>query len=132
MKYDFECLPEPNGSGMNPYRIELPWPPSVNTYWRNIGGRAIISKGGREYRRVAEVAVLVAGGRRNLIGALSVSILAYPPDRRRRDLDNTLKAPLDVLARCGVYEDDSQIARLLIERMAVSKPGRLVIEIVEL
>ena len=75
---------------------------------------------------------MVAGGRRNLIGALSVSILAYPPDRRRRDLDNTLKAPLDVLARCGVYEDDSQIARLLIERMAVSKPGRLVIEIVEL
>ena len=30
--------------------ITLPWPPSVNTYWRNFDGRMIISARGREYR----------------------------------------------------------------------------------
>lgn len=114
------------------YRIELPWPPSVNRYWRSIGNRAIISRQGREYRQSVELAVLIAGGRRNLLGSLSVSIWAYPPDKKRRDLDNTLKAPLDALARCGVYEDDSQIDRLLIERMKPCKPGRLLIEIEEI
>ena len=116
---------------MKPYRIVLPWPPSVNRYWRNIGTRAIISRAGRDYRQSVEIAVLIAGGRRNMAGVLSVSILAYPPDKRRRDLDNLLKAPLDALAKCGVYEDDSQIGRLLIERMSASKPGKLVIEILE-
>lgn len=117
---------------MKPYRIELPWPPSVNRYWRNIGTRAIISKPGRQYRQSVQVAVLIAGGRRNMLGSLSVRILAYPPDKRRRDLDNVLKAPLDALAKCGVYDDDSQISKLSIERMGPTKPGRLLIEIIEI
>jgi len=129
MKYDFECIPEP--SGRNPYRIELPWPPTVNMYWRNIGTRAIISKSGRQYRQAVHVAVLIAGGRRNMLGSLSVKILAYPPDKRRRDIDNILKAPLDALAKCGVYEDDSQICKLSIERMKSTKPGCLWVEITE-
>lgn len=116
---------------MTPYRIELPWPPSVNMYWRNIGGRAIISRKGREYRQSVELAVLLSGGRRNLQGDLAVVIIATPPDRRRRDLDNLLKGPLDGLAKAGVYEDDFQIARLSIERVKPSKPGKLVIEITE-
>jgi crossover junction endodeoxyribonuclease RusA len=130
MKYDFECQVEV--PGMKPYRIELPWPPSVNSYWRNIGSRAIISKPGRQYRQAVQVAVLIAGGRRNMLGSLSVRILAYPPDKRRRDLDNVLKAPLDALAKCGVYEDDSQISKLSIERMGPTKPGCLLVEIVEI
>jgi Holliday junction resolvase RusA-like endonuclease len=28
----------------------LPWPPSVNTNWRTVNGRMIISAKGREYR----------------------------------------------------------------------------------
>ena len=117
---------------MKPYLIELPWPPSVNTYWRSVGGRAIISKSGREYRQSVELAVLIAGGRRNLLGSLSVRIIATPPDNRRRDLDNLLKGPLDGLAKAGVYEDDFQIDKLSIERVKPSKPGKLLIEIVEI
>ncbi len=130
MKYDFESQVEV--PARKPYRIVLPWPPSVNRYWRNIGTRAIISRAGREYQQSVELAVLIAGGRRNMAGVLSVSILAYPPDKRRRDLDNLLKAPLDALAKSGVYEDDSQIDELIVRRLKPSKPGRLVIEIVEL
>lgn len=130
MKYDFECQVEV--PDMKPYRIELPWPPSVNHYWRHVGARTLISKAGREYRQSVELAVLIAGGRRNLLGRLSLRIAASPPDLRRRDLDNVLKAPLDALAKCGVYEDDSQIDELIVRRLKPSKPGRLVIEIMEL
>lgn len=47
---------------------------------------------------------------------LSLSILAYPPDRRKRDLDNILKSLLDALMHARVYSDDSQIDRLSIMR----------------
>jgi crossover junction endodeoxyribonuclease RusA len=130
MKYDFECQVE--APARRPYTIELPWPPSVNTYWRHVGARMLISKPGRQYRQSVELAVLIAGGRRNLLGRLSLQIAATPPDNRRRDLDNVLKAPLDALAKSGVYEDDSQIDELVIRRLKPSKPGRLVIEIREL
>lgn len=47
---------------------------------------------------------------------LKVDIIAYPPDKRRRDLDNLLKAPQDSLQHAGVFHDDSQIADLRIRR----------------
>ena len=37
-------------------------------------------------------------------------IEAWMPDKRVRDLDNLLKAPLDALTRAGFWVDDSQIA----------------------
>ncbi len=130
MKYDFECQVEV--PARKPYRIELPWPPTMNTYWRRVGARTLLSRKGREYRQLVELAVLIAGGRRNLRGRLSLFISATPPDDRKRDLDNVLKAPLDAMAKSGVYEDDSQIDELIVRRLKPSKPGRLVIEIVEL
>lgn len=130
MKYDFESQVEV--PARKPYRIELPWPPSVNTYWRHNRGRTHISKAGREYRQSVELAVLIAGGRRNMTGRLSLSMAATPPDKRKRDLDNICKGVLDSLAKSGVYEDDSQIDELIVRRLKPSKPGRLVIEIVEL
>jgi crossover junction endodeoxyribonuclease RusA len=114
-----------------PYSIELPWPPSVNAYWRNVNGKSLISRAGRQYRQAVQAAVLVAGGRKDLLGLLSVSIIAVPPDARRRDIDNVLKAPLDGLAKAGVYDDDFQIIRLSIERVKPSKPGCLMITITE-
>jgi crossover junction endodeoxyribonuclease RusA len=57
---------------------------------------------------------------------------AFPPDRRRRDLDNLPKAVLDSLAHAGVYEDDSQIDLLIIRRCDPIKGGKLKIRISEL
>lgn len=50
-----------------------------------------------------------------LSGAVSLSLDCYPPDRRRRDIDNILKCLLDSLVNAGVLEDDSLIRRLLME-----------------
>lgn len=112
------------------YEIELPWPPSVNAYWRTPkgAGRPIISERGREYR--TRVIDLIYQARLpKLTGELRCEIEAFPPDRRKHDLDNLLKATLDALAHGGLYADDSQIKRLVIEERAVTAPGILLIRI---
>jgi crossover junction endodeoxyribonuclease RusA len=117
----------------NPINITLAWPPSVNRIWRCVGGRVLLSADGRAYRQTVAVAVLEQRGSGDpLAGRLSMTIEAYPPDRRRRDLDNLLKAILDSLEHAGiVYCNDAQIDHLSIHRCAVEKPGRLEIQIWE-
>jgi len=56
-------------------------------------------------------------------GRLSVRIEAYPPDKRKRDLDNLPKAPLDALTISGLWKDDSQIDELHIVRCSVVSAG---------
>jgi crossover junction endodeoxyribonuclease RusA len=90
--------------------LELPYPPSVNHYWRHVGPRVLVSRDGRAYQR----AVMLACGRQQGYGMsrLAVTVDAYPPDRRRRDLDNLGKALFDALGKAGLYHDDSQIRDL--------------------
>jgi len=110
--------------------LVLPWPPSVNTYFRSIviGGsvRVLISKRGREYRHEVQAAVWKRyGALRPTRARLAVAIEAFPPDRRARDLDNLFKSVLDSCTHAGVWQDDSQIDFLAIYRRGVSSPGRL-------
>lgn len=107
----------------------LPWPPSINHYWRNVGLKVLISRKGREYRKEVAGIVLASRPRRTLEGRLAVDIRLYPPDRRRRDIDNTLKAILDSLEAAGIYVDDSQIDKLTVERLAVRSPGTVAVGI---
>ena len=117
--------------------ITLPWPPSVNTYWRHVVEKygtkvkVLISEEGRAYRRV--VAKEVMAQRMLAYGdeRLHVHIRAFPPDRRPRDLDNILKAVLDSLEHAGVYPSDSQIDVLTVWREPVEKPGRVVVSVME-
>ena len=104
--------------------FELPYPPSVNHYWRRVGTRTLISRGGRAFRQ-AVCAILAADGVRPLAGPLAVQVMVYPPDNRRRDIDNVQKALLDALAHGGAYHDDSQIARLTVERQHVVPGGKV-------
>jgi crossover junction endodeoxyribonuclease RusA len=111
-------------------RYELPFPPSVNHYWRRVGNKTIISKEGREYRDAAVREISLREHDRMFPDEeLDVSIMAVFPDNRRRDIDNLLKATLDAMSHAGVYLDDSQIKRLSIEHIGTHKPGRLYISI---
>ncbi|XZE56685.1 RusA family crossover junction endodeoxyribonuclease [Planctomycetaceae bacterium SH139] len=99
------------------HKLKLPYPPSVNRYWRHVGPRVLVSKEGREYR--TKVGVYLNNKKiEPLTGDLIVDIKLEPPDRRRRDVDNVLKAMLDSLQSGGAFHDDSQIVRLTIEKHA--------------
>jgi crossover junction endodeoxyribonuclease RusA len=110
----------------------LPWPPSVNHYWRHNRGIIHISREGVQYRDMVAEEVLLSWFRKTYMGRLDVMIFAYPPDRRKRDLDNILKATLDALGAAGVYQDDAQIDVLSIRRMDVDKPkGHIFVRVME-
>lgn len=115
----------------------LPWPPSTNTYWRHpsrgpLAGRHLISAKGRAYRQEILACTLNSKPDKSLSGRLAIQIIAFPPDHRKRDLDNVLKSLLDALTHSKVIEDDGLIDRLVIEREAVSPPGRISVTIKEL
>jgi crossover junction endodeoxyribonuclease RusA len=96
--------------------LTLPWPPAANNLHAVVRGRKVLSKAGRMYREL--VALRVLEQKTPSFGALplTVQIDAHMPDKRRRDLDNILKAALDSLTRAGVWDDDSQIHHLSIRR----------------
>lgn len=61
-----------------------------------------------------------------------MKIYAMPPDRRRRDIDNLLKACFDSITHAGIWQDDSQVDRIEIERGDIISGGALMIEIREI
>ena len=101
----------------NPIALELPWPPSINNYWRRNGNRYFINPKGMEYRNLIIYKTNAYRGTFNKHDRISMEVLAYPPDRRRRDLDNLFKCLGDSLQHAHVYPDDSQIDHLSIRRM---------------
>ncbi len=106
------------------FEVELPWPPSINHYWRHVGYRTLISREGRKFRdRV--VAILAAKRCVPLRGPLAMELAVHPPDQRRRDIDNLFKSILDALQHGGAYVDDSQIIDLH-ARKREPKPGGIV------
>jgi crossover junction endodeoxyribonuclease RusA len=108
-------------------QVSIPFPPSVNHYWRHVGGRVYISDRGMAYRQAVGFACL---GMQPLTGEVAVIIEVTAPDRRRRDLDNLLKASLDALSG-WLWHDDAQIADLHIRwaRERVKKPGALKVSV---
>jgi len=117
---------------MNEYRIDLPWPPSVNTYWRHSRGRHHISEKGIKYRQAVIDIILQQDLDITTSARLKISISAHVPDRRRRDLDNLQKAVFDSLVHAGFMVDDEQIDDFRVKRESMEKGGRLEILITEL
>lgn len=112
------------------WSVTLPWPPSTNRIWRNVAvsgkPRTLLSQEGRRYRKAAADACLLAKlAGLQISDRLALRLVVQAPDRRARDLDNTVKAVQDALTHAGVWLDDSQIDRLLVERGPVVKGGRV-------
>ena len=116
-------------------QLALPWPPSVNRYWRSVpmgrgrGVRVLISREGRADRREAVARLARFRSRRPLCGRLDVRVELCAPTRRALDIDNRLKALLDAMQHAGVYRDDGQIDRLLVERGPVTRGGLVRVQI---
>ena len=84
-----------------------------------------MSTRGREYKEAAKWRIFSQGRYEQIKGDVSLFIRAYPPDKRKRDIDNILKPLLDVLTTAGIYKDDSQVTDLRIQKFNPSKPGRV-------
>jgi crossover junction endodeoxyribonuclease RusA len=113
---------------VNSYR--LPYPPTMNTYWRKYRGRITLSARGRQYKR--DVQAVVGPQPPRLVGPLAVTLSVWLPDRRKRDLDNLIKPVLDACTAAGVWIDDSQVAALSIARLGVRKPGATILQVSEM
>lgn len=56
---------------------------------------------------------------------LQLTLLIYPPDEKKRDIDNVCKAICDALQFAGIYTDDFKIWVLHVERREVRKGGEV-------
>lgn len=111
-------------------RFNFPWPPSVNKYYRRHGHIMHVSSKGTKYHK--DIRAIIGDTFPTLTGRLAVEIHAYPPDRRKRDIDNLFKALLDSMQKAGVYADDNQIDLLTISRHHRIDDGMVVVNVEEI
>lgn len=102
--------------------ITLPYPPSVNRYWRMVSGHMTLSSEARQYKEQVGWLCNVAG-MQPADGPVSLRISVYRP-QRRGDLDNTLKALLDALSG-HAYVDDAQVVEIHAWRFDDGKDPRV-------
>ena len=111
--------------------MRLPFPPSLNHYWRKDRNGMHISDEGRKYVAIIQQLALLNGRgdtERYLRvyrtpepkQRLKVRAVFFCPDNKKRDLDNMFKVIFDCLTKAKVWGDDSQVfdlnARKLMKR----------------
>ena len=94
----------------------LSWPPSTNAIWRSYNGRNILSKEARAWREAAYIE-LVEQAATPVHGPVEVWIELCSPTRRKFDLDNRVKAVLDLISRAGIIDDDNNT---VLQKLTVS------------
>lgn len=98
-------------------RFRFPMPPSVNSMYRTVRGRPILSKGYRAWREEATQAAQGVSYDKAGSAPVSVFVRLYAASRRRYDIDNRAKSVLDLLQALEVFDDDSQVERLHLRKM---------------
>ncbi len=90
-----------------------------------------MSREGRDYKKTVCYSVLISTKKTfKDSDRLGIHIKAYPPDRRKRDLDNICKLVFDSLQTAGVFKNDEQFDSIFIERhYDIEKKGTLGIQI---
>ena len=112
--------------------FELPFPPSMNTMWRNFRGRTVLSKAGKVFREEVQEIVINQNIPKFGDRKLKVTMILRPRDKRKTDIDNRIKAVLDALEHAGVFDDDFQVDHLQMIRGEPLKGGLLHVVIEEL
>lgn len=108
----------------------LPFPPSANVYWRmdKRFGRMYPSAKAKKYRKEIQKQMRsVAFGSVRL----QVSMMLHAPTKRKYDIDNRIKVLLDALEFAGVFNDDEQVDKLVVERGRVRPEDDGVLVVIE-
>jgi crossover junction endodeoxyribonuclease RusA len=114
--------------------LVLPWPPSLNSIWRAVGGRVKLSEKARAYKlRCANA--LPTGRVVPFTGRLAVTMTLNPPEKLDGvvwDLANREKLLFDTLTEQRVWVDDGQIDALAFMRGVPGGAGCVELAIQEL
>jgi crossover junction endodeoxyribonuclease RusA len=106
--------------------IALPLPTSTNSAYRNVRGRGRVkTQRANEWTRKAILSLTKQG----LVGwklppmrpPYRATLELYFETRRKSDIANREKLPIDLLVSMGLIEDDSLIDEMIIRRMGLDK-----------
>lgn len=103
--------------------LNLPLPPSVNSYWGFSGHRRFLTKEANSFKRAVADYVLEYRVPKLAKARLEFTVTLHFKDRRANDIDNRVKALWDALVNANVFDDDSQIDILIVNRGAIKKGG---------
>lgn len=97
--------------------LSLPYPVSVNAMYANAPGRGRVKT--ERYKTWLNAAgwALKSARPSKVAGAYTLEITLFQSDKRKRDLDNTVKAISDLLVTHQLVEDDSLCTRLVVQRV---------------
>ncbi len=115
---------------MSDYSIVMPWPPSLNGYWKPYKNRLIISKRGREYRKLG-IQYLTDMGLDNekIDRPIRVDLLLNPKTLRKYDIDNFTKCLFDVFTHAKFWIDDSLVEKMWTEKGEKVKEGNVIVTV---
>ena len=111
--------------------LTLPWPPSVNLAYRTWNNKLVKTKVASAYFNQESLLIRSKGIQSFGESRIKVEVKCYPPDKKRRDLDNLGKVLIDTLENSGLFKNDSQIDDLHFIRECVKSPGFVVVRIEE-
>lgn len=103
--------------------LQLPLPPTNNTYYRNFRGRMVLGQKGRDYKITVQEYVIANNIPKFGDARLQAIITVFPANRRKWDLDGRLKSLLDSLQDAGVFDDDGQFDKIEIARGSIKSGG---------
>lgn len=95
------------------FYLQLPLPPSVNSYWGFHGSKRFLTPRAKEFKwRVHKAFYDSRLPPFQASDRLAITISLHFKDKRTNDLDNRVKSLLDALTQAKVFPDDSQIDKL--------------------
>jgi crossover junction endodeoxyribonuclease RusA len=105
--------------------LTIPLPPSVNAMYRALGragkGRNILSKEARHFYETVVPSIQQQAAGWYVLGDCELAIALWFPRRKGGDTSNRIKAAEDACTKAGIWKDDDQVRRIIVERMGVDK-----------
>jgi len=87
--------------------LKMDIPPSVNRIWRQgVGGKVYRSNQYVDWQKKTLWEIKLQAKGKNIVGPYHIRVIVERRDKRKRDLDNFIKAINDVLTTSNIIEDD--------------------------